>query len=85
MYFTIDQRPFNNPAFCKEVTETIKKYAQEHNFPYTDLIRAKRTADGSSYEWHIYPNVLLKHLAVIDYLDTHLSRHYPSEMKRLKR
>ncbi|MBQ7497556.1 MAG: hypothetical protein IJU00_06965 [Selenomonas sp.] len=85
MYFTIDQRPFNNPAFCKEVTETIKKYAQEHNFPYTDLIRAKRTADGSSYEWHIYPNVLLKHLAVIDYLETHLSSHYPAEMKRLKR
>ena len=35
--YIIDQKPFNSPAFCKEVTENIKKYAEQNNFKYTDL------------------------------------------------
>lgn len=40
--YIIDQKPFNSPDFCKEVTENIKKYAEQNNFKSTDLLRARK-------------------------------------------
>lgn len=81
--YIINQKPFNSPAFCKEVTESIKKYAQENNFKYTDLLSARKTKDGNGYDWHMDVNVLLQHTSVIEYLKTSLTGKYPEQVDML--
>lgn len=81
--YVIDQKPFNSPAFCKEVTENIKKYAEQNDFKYNDLLSARRTKDGNGYDWHINVDVLLQNIPVIDFLKTALSEKYPEQMALL--
>ncbi len=81
--YIIDQKPFNSSEFCKEVTENIKKYAEQNHFKYTELLSARKTKDGNGYNWHLDVSVLLQNISVIDYLKTALSDKYPAQMKLL--
>ena len=77
--YIIDQKPFNSPAFCKEVTENIKKYAEQNNFKYIDLLSARKRKDGNGYDWHVNVDVLLQNIPVVEFLKTSLSEKYPEQ------
>ena len=81
--YIIDQKPFGSPDFCKAVTETMKKYAEERNLKASDLWVARRNKDIDRYEWHVGEDKLLEHRDAIAYLESALSGKYPAQMATL--
>ena len=83
--FIIDQKPFNSPEFCMDVTECIKKYATLNNFRYNELLSARKKRDSKGYDWHVNEEVLIHYITVIDFLDSALASKYPEQMEILKK
>ena len=81
--YIIDQKPFNSPAFCIEVTENIKKYADSRNIKPSDLWAARKNKTSGIYEWHINEELLMANPEVITCLRVALAEKYPQQMKRL--
>lgn len=81
--YIIDQKPFNSPYFCKEVTENIKKFADERNIKSSDLWAARKNKTTNLYEWHINEDMMLEHPDVVEYLKAALSGKYPEQMAQL--
>ena len=81
--YIIDQKHFNSSDFCKEVTENIKKYAEQNNFKYTDLLSARKNEKSNSWQWHLNVDVLLQNIPVIEFLKEALSEKYPDQMDLL--
>ena len=82
MLQVIDQKQFNSPDFCKEVTTCVKEYASRNGLDPKVIFAARRN-DDYTFHWEINVDNLLQNTALINFLKESLEEKYPEQISLL--